>query len=286
MSEHQSRQGWIIGIIVVIVVAAAAYWLWTGEEKKNEVPITKVIEEPQTTPEPETMTQPEVAAPAPEPQEPAPAEEPAREPPPPLNESDKTAYDDLMALAPDNALSRWLVPDEVIRKWVAAANAGSRGELIHKHRPLKTIRGPIIVTGSSMEGYQLSPDNYRRYDQPVRLFALMNTDTAVGLYQYWYPRLSQAWGELGIRNKTFHQIVIEAIDQVLAAPEIEGPIQLVRPSVYYKFADPKLEKLPGIQKLMIRMGPDNATRVKEKLKELKEKLEAMPVQKPETNQAQ
>ncbi|WHI51716.1 hypothetical protein P3339_02465 [Microbulbifer sp. MLAF003] len=80
MSEHQSRQGWIIGIIVVIVVAAAAYWLWTGEEKKNEVPITKVIEEPQTTPEPETMAQPEVAAPIPEPQEPAPAEEPGREP--------------------------------------------------------------------------------------------------------------------------------------------------------------------------------------------------------------
>ncbi|QFT56560.1 DUF3014 domain-containing protein [Microbulbifer sp. THAF38] len=284
MSEQQSRHGWIIGIIVVIVVAAAAYWLWTGEEKKKEVPPTKIIEEPQSTPEPETLEQPQEQAATPEPQEPAPVEEPSREPPPPLNESDKAAYDDLMSLAPDNALSRWLVNDEVVRKWVAAVNSGSRGDLIHKHRPLKTIRGPIIVTGSSMEGYELSPDNYRRYDQPVRLFALMDTDTAVGLYQYWYPRLAQAYGELGIRNKTFHQVVIEAIDKVLAAPEVEGPIKLVRPSVYYKFADPKLEKLPGVQKLMIRMGPDNAARVKEKLKELKQKLEAMPVQQPEQAQ--
>ncbi|AWF82868.1 DUF3014 domain-containing protein [Microbulbifer sp. A4B17] len=278
MSEQQSRQGWIIGIIVVVVVAAAAYWLWTGEEKKKEIPTISVVEEPQTAPEPEALAQPENQEPAQPPEEPVIEEEPGREPPPPLNESDKAAYDELMSLAPDGALSRWLVPDEVIRKWVAAANAASRGELIHKHRPLKTIRGPITVTGSSTEGYQLSPENYRRYDQPVRLFALASTDAIITLYQYWYPRLAQAYGELGIRNKSFHQVVIQAIDNVLAAPEVEGPIQLIRPSVYYKFADPKLEKLPGIQKLMIRMGPDNAARVKEKLKEVKAKLEEMPVQ--------
>ncbi|WP_444918354.1 DUF3014 domain-containing protein [Microbulbifer sp. JMSA003] len=278
MSEQQSRQGWIIGIIVVVVVAAAAYWLWTGEEKKKEIPTIGVVEEPQTAPEPEALAQPESQEPAQPPEEPVIEEEPGREPPPPLNESDKAAYDELMSLAPDGALSRWLVPDEVIRKWVAAANAASRGELIHKHRPLKTIRGPITVTGSSAEGYQLSPENYRRYDQPVRLFALANTDAIITLYQYWYPRLAQAYGELGIRNKSFHQVVIGAIDNVLAAPDVEGPIQLIRPSVYYKFADPKLEKLPGIQKLMIRMGPENAARVKEKLKEIKAKLEEMPVQ--------
>ncbi|MDP5208537.1 DUF3014 domain-containing protein [Microbulbifer sp. 2205BS26-8] len=283
MSEQQSRQGWIIGIIVVIIVAAAAYWLWTGDEQKKEIPSTTIIEQPKTAPEPETLAQPQEQAPEPKPPEPAPAEEPGRAPPPPLNNSDKSAYQDLMGLAPDNALSRWLVPSEVIRKWVAAINAGSRGTLIYKHRPLRKLRGPILVTGSSVEGYQLSPSNYRRYDQPVRLLALMNTEAAVGLYQYWYPRLAQAYAELGIRNKTFHQVVLEAIDKVLAAPEIEGPIQLVRPSVYYKFADPKLEKLPGVQKLMIRMGPENTIRVKEKLKELREKLETVPVQQPQSN---
>ncbi|MFC6977934.1 DUF3014 domain-containing protein [Microbulbifer taiwanensis] len=165
-----------------------------------------------------------------------------------------------------------------MRKWVAAVNAGSRGELIHKHRPLKTIKGPILVAEEGATGMRLSADNYHRYDQPVRLFAMMDTGTAVEIYRYWYPRLAQAYGELGIRNKNFHQEVLEAIDQVLAAPQVDEPIQLVRPSVYYKFADPKLEKLPGLHKLMIRMGPDNAARVKEKLQELKTELEQIPLQ--------
>ncbi|SFD13982.1 Protein of unknown function [Microbulbifer thermotolerans] len=222
---------------------------------------------------------PEIAAPPPP--EPAPVPEPEKGPPPALNESDEAAYRDLMSLAPDGALAKWLVPDEVVRKWVAAVNAASRGELIHKHRPLKTIKGPIAITEAGPTGIELSPENYRRYDQAVRLFSMMDTDTAVEIYRYWYPRLAQAYAELGIRNKNFHQEVMEAIDKVLAAPAAEEPIQLVRPSVYYKFADPELEKLPGLHKLMIRMGPDNAARVKEKLRELKAALEQIPLQQSE-----
>ncbi|MFC6633217.1 DUF3014 domain-containing protein [Microbulbifer taiwanensis] len=270
MSDHQSNQGWIIGLVVVAALAAGAYWFLSG--KKAEAPPSAVVEEPEPTPEP----MPEIEAPPPP--EPAPAPEPEKGPPPPLNESDETAYKELLSLAPDGALAQWLVPDEVVRKWVAAVNAGSRGELIHKHRPLKTIKGPILVAEEGATGMRLSADNYHRYDQPVRLFAMMDTGTAVEIYRYWYPRLAQAYGELGIRNKNFHQEVLEAIDQVLAAPQVDEPIQLVRPSVYYKFADPKLEKLPGLHKLMIRMGPDNAARVKEKLQELKTELEQIPLQ--------
>ncbi|SHF89102.1 Protein of unknown function [Microbulbifer donghaiensis] len=276
MREHESSQAWIIGVVVVVVLAAVAYWYLSADKAKELAP--PVVEEPAPEAEPEPL--PEVAAPPPA--EPAPVTEPERGPPPPLNESDEAALKDLMSLAPDGALAKWLVPDEVVRKWVAAVNAGSRGELIHKHRPLKTIKGPIIVAEDGATGMVLSPDNYHRYDQPVRLFALMDTDAAVALYRYWYPRLAQAYGELGIRNKNFHQEMLETIDQVLAAPEVDGPIKLVRPSVYYKFADPKLEKLPGLHKLMIRMGPDNAARVKEKLGELKTQLEQIPVQ--ENNQ--
>ncbi|WP_323847418.1 DUF3014 domain-containing protein [Microbulbifer magnicolonia] len=273
MSDHQSSQGWIIGLVVVATLAAVAYFFLSGD--KAEPPAPPVVVEPEATPEP----MPEIEAPPPP--EPAPAPEPEKGPPPPLNESDDAAYKDLMSLAPDGALARWLVPDEVVRKWVAAVNAGSRGELIHKHRPLKNIKGPILVSEEGATGMQLSPDNFHRYDQPVRLFAMMDTNTAVEIYRYWYPRLAEAYGELGIRNKNFHQEVLEAIDQVLAAPDVDQPIQLVRPSVYYKFADPKLEKLPGLHKLMIRMGPDNAARVKEKLTELKAALEQIPVQQSE-----
>jgi hypothetical protein len=37
----------------------------------------------------------------------------------------------------------------------------------------------------------------------------------------------------------------------------------------YTFADPTLEALPAGQKLLIRMGPENAAVIKAKLKELR-----------------
>jgi hypothetical protein len=40
----------------------------------------------------------------------------------------------------------------------------------------------------------------------------------------------------------FNDRLIEIMDHLLAAPEIEGPIELVQPKVLYRFADPELEK--------------------------------------------
>ncbi|WP_346837687.1 DUF3014 domain-containing protein [Microbulbifer sp. SAOS-129_SWC] len=274
MSEQQSSRAWIAGLLTIAVLAAAAYFFLAREgDRKVEPP---AVTEPAPEPTPEPQEEPQMEAPQPAP-EPVPETKPERKLPA-LDDSDKEAYGDLLSLAPDGALGRWLVADEVVRKWVAAVNSAASGSLVTKHRPFKNIREPLVVDKSGATGMELSPDNYHRYDNPVRLFAAVDTDTAVKLYRFWYPRLSEAYGELGVKGKSFHQLVLQAIDQVLAAPEAEQPIQLVRPSVYYKFADPKLEKLPGIQKLMIRMGPDNAARVKEKLKELKAALEKIPTQ--------
>ena len=44
----------------------------------------------------------------------------------------------------------------------------------------------------------------------------------------------------------------------------------------YTFADPKLEALPAGEKLLLRMGPDNAAVVKGKLKELRAIITASP----------
>jgi hypothetical protein len=46
--------------------------------------------------------------------------------------------------------------------------------------------------------------------------------------------------------------------------------------VLYEFADPKLESRSAGQKALIRMGRDNATAVKDKLRELRSVLIAPP----------
>jgi len=62
------------------------------------------------------------------------------------------------------------------------------------------------------------------------------------------------------------------IDHLLQTPDVTQPVKLVQPSVTYKYADPKLESLSSGQKLLIRMGPQNESAVKAKLRELRDAL--------------
>ncbi|HEY8568503.1 DUF3014 domain-containing protein [Microbulbifer sp.] len=269
---------WLMALVVLAAVMFGIYWFVIRDVPKPDVPAPVTEPAPQTKPavDLEEPTEP-VIPPTPEPAAP-------KEPPrklPDLNDSDSEARKDIISLSADGALADWIVPDEVVRKWVALVNTATKGDLMPKNRPFNNLEGNIAVKEletrtDGQKVYVLSQENYQRYEQPVRLFAMVDTDKAVSLYQFWYPRLKQAYGELGLKNKNFHAAVMAAIDQALAAPEIEGPIKLVRPTVYYKFEDEKLEKMPGLHKLMIRIGPDNAARVKEKLRELKASLQNLP----------
>jgi hypothetical protein len=49
-------------------------------------------------------------------------------------------------------------------------------------------------------------------------------------------------------------------------------VHLVQPSVLYRYADERLEKLSAGQKLLIRMGPANAAVIKAKLREIQAEL--------------
>jgi hypothetical protein len=60
-----------------------------------------------------------------------------------------------------------------------------------------------------------------------------------------------------------------AIDDLLATPDVKGPVQLVQPKVFYEFADPGLEGRSAGQKLLIRMGSANAEIIKAKLRDLR-----------------
>jgi hypothetical protein len=49
---------------------------------------------------------------------------------------------------------------------------------------------------------------------------------------------------------------------------------VVRPKVLYQFADPDLETRSAGQKILLRMGAENAARVKAKLTEIRRELVA------------
>ena len=91
------------------------------------------------------------------------------------------------------------------------------------------------------------------------------------LYIHYYPLFQQSYQNLGYPNGYFNDRLVEVIDVMLATPEPKGPIPVGTPiNVIYAFAwilAP--EARPAGQKLLIRMGPENAQAVKAKAKELR-----------------
>lgn len=122
----------------------------------------------------------------------------------------------------------------------------------------------------------LDSKNFKRYEKFVDLAESIDTRKLVAHYVRFYPLFQEAYEELGYPDRYFNDRLIEVMDHLLAAPEIKGPIKLLRPKVFYQFADPELEALSAGQKIFVRIGVENARRVKSKLRELRVILTTLP----------
>ncbi len=108
----------------------------------------------------------------------------------------------------------------------------------------------------------------------VELVDSLDADATVALYKRLYPQFQAAYENLGNPDSYFNDRVIEVIDHLLTAPEAPATITLARPNVLYEFADPALEAESAGRKLLLRMGPGNAARVKAKLREIRDRIAA------------
>lgn len=265
-----------LGVVVaaVLAIAGIAYFMMKEDApaKLRELPALEqpvVIEAPKVAEKP-AYTEPAVAA--------------RPEPLPALNQSDVAVVAALQGLNVDGLL-QMVIPEEILRKFVRAVDAVEEGKLINEYRPIVSPKGALLVdsfrttvagselgTTTEVEQFRMSEKNYKRYDTYASMLVLLDSDAAVATYNRFYPLLSEAYKEMGLTKGNFHSVLIRAIDSIIAAPEVSGDLNLVRPKVYFEFADPALEKLPATHKLMLRMGPENASRVKSSMKSLRAKL--------------
>jgi hypothetical protein len=118
------------------------------------------------------------------------------------------------------------------------------------------------------------PGDYARYDPLISMAASADMDLVIDTYRRFYPLLQEAYVRLGYPDAYFNDRVVEVIDHLLAAPELDEPAELVRPHVLYEYADPALEGLSSGQKLMLRIGPEHAAIVKGQLRTLRARLTA------------
>jgi len=89
------------------------------------------------------------------------------------------------------------------------------------------------------------------------------------VYRRLYPLFQQAYRDLGFPKGYFNDRVVIAIDDLLATPELAEPLRLRQDKVRYQFADPDLDGRSAGQKIMLRIGPENARIVKAKLREFR-----------------
>ncbi|MCC7483464.1 MAG: DUF3014 domain-containing protein [Burkholderiales bacterium] len=251
--------GWGLVGLASLAVAAAVYF---GLERLRPAP-QPPAQLPVAAPSKAAAEEPRIRYPV----RPEPGTLPA------LDASDPEIGDALVKLLGARPLAVLIHIDGFVRRVVATIDNLPREKLALHQLPVRSPGGQFIAAGTD-ESAVLSAANYARYERYVRIAEAVDAKELVALYARFYPLFQRAYVELGYPQGYFNDRLVEIIDGLLAAPELPGPVRLVRPKVFYRFADPELERLPAGRKILVRIGPENSARVKWKLREIRDALTA------------
>jgi hypothetical protein len=241
-----------LGVLALSGVAALVSMFWQPNVTSQ---LPTVVQKPQApdTPEPPKARYPiETAATA----------------LPSLDSSDGAIVSVLQGLWSGTGIVPFLEPRNIVRNIVVTVDNLPRRALPAQKSPLKPLVGSF-GTASSGKGLIIGEANALRYAPFIKLLEHVDARHLVDAYVRHYPLFQQAYRELGYPEGHFNDRLVEAIDVMLAAPDIKTPLAVVQPKIFYEFADRELEQLPAGQKLLLRMGRENAAIVKAKLRELR-----------------
>jgi len=201
----------------------------------------------------------------------APAAEPVKLPP--LGQMDIFLRALLGSLSASPELARWLATDDLIRQMAHAIDLVSRGQSPARELGVLRPEGPLQTSGTPRT-VSINPASYRRFDGIARTVASLDPAAVAAAYRTIQPRLDEAYRALGRTSLSVDQAVATALQVLIDTPEAADPIRLAPgPGATLGFADPDLQALPAAQKQLIRMGPENAARVKDTLRRIKIAIE-------------
>jgi hypothetical protein len=256
---------WIVAAVLLVV----GWFLYLSYQDKP-APEAPVMMEEAPPPQPDAL----VRNPVPE-AAPAPAADPFAallpDPLPALDSSDAVMLKLAEFLLGKPELLALVVPQEVIRRIVITVDNLPARSVPQNRLPLKQPEGKFTAAKNG-ENFVLDNANFQRYERHVALMNGLDTRRVVDAYVHLYPLFQNAYRELGYPKAYFNDRLMLAIDNLLATPEVQGPLVLTQPAVFYQYADPQLEALSAGQKLLLRMGPDNSAVIRKKLAELRKEL--------------
>jgi hypothetical protein len=200
---------------------------------------------------------------------------------PALDNSDDYLQRALDELVGRKSVLSFLIVDGLARRFVATVNNLASDGATADMWPVHRTAGRFDASTSGV-GPVISAKNGDRYAAFVHFVDGIDTQRAVALYVRLYPLLQRAYEELGFPGQYFNDRVVEVIDHLLSTPDVAEPIKLkqitvdgsARPSGtgLYVFEDPALEARSAGQKILLRIGAENARRLKTKLRDIRQRI--------------
>ncbi len=251
-----------LSAVILLALAAFAYYLWQ-QGPTNQPSQQPTVSAPADAPAPQAeATEPAIQHPVPE---------TAETPLPALDRSDPTALAALADVFGAKSVKQFFAPQEIIRRIVVTVDNLPRKVIPAQLRPTIPPDGRFQTAGKG-EKLTMAKSNFERYDPFIRVAEMVDAKTFAAAYTSLYPLFQQAYRDLGYPTGYFNDRLVAVIDHMLEAPQTDEPIALVQPHIFYKFADPELEALSAGHKLMLRIGNENAEKMKKKLREIRREL--------------
>jgi hypothetical protein len=256
----------LIPVAVAVLLVALGAGVWYGVARRPPPPAA-AVPEPVQVPAPvapAASAGPAIAHPLPGGSPEAALAAPIEPPPDALAAFQR----DLAGLGDAAMLARFIDPATIVRRVVSTVDNLASDELPMRARAVNATPGAFAVTREG-EALVIDAANARRYEPFVAWVESLDTKRVVALYIRHYALFQGEFRGQGSPNRYFNDRLVAATDHLLATPEPAAPVALVQPRVQYRFADPALESLSAGQKALLRTGPQNAARLKARLRALR-----------------
>jgi len=256
---------WLLPVLLATGVAAAVWYYWTSmQQQAVSGPPTEYVT-PQQAAEPDTNSGPR--HPVTEVSFPDGANTDLRALPG-LDDSDEFFKLELGDLFGEQ-IGSLLAGTRIVERVVATVDNLPRGHVAERIRPVTGLADSFVADPEGGDLFVISQESYRRFDGLVGIIEHSDVGELADLYRRYYPLFQSAYEDLGYPHGYFNDRLVEAIDDMLATPDLAGNISLVRPHVLYQFRNADLEARSSGQKLLLRMGSENSSKIKDKLQELR-----------------
>jgi hypothetical protein len=237
----------VVLVLFLVLLATGAVWYWFGS-RTEPVPEAPLAVPEDSVPSSIEPTEALLDLPA-------------------LDASDTLVRELLAQLSQHPRWAAWLVPEDLVRRFVTTVVNVAGGDSPRSQLDFLAPADSFRVRESD-ERTVIAPESYGRYDRLTEVFVSLDTEVAARLYRGLHPLFEEAYRELGLTARTFDGSLAMAMGNLLAVEVPGGDMEVVQYEAVYEFRDRRLEASTPAEKHLLRLGPENAGRVQQKVREL------------------